>query len=1563
MKVLSNRGIIGSLCCLHIIFTISVLASNVDEEDDLLDEVIPHHLAKRRFHSPSKRQFIQTGYDRSRLEQLAPSNVEQFIGSNEQLPAGIPDQSVSPGDQDVAGPGQLDQSMTQSQPSDEQMIEGNGPQEQGFSQQLTQADAGAPHTLLESTKNYDPNSVTEMSLNDNNAYKVTTDAKEKANHLASEVKDYGLGEYTYENAAPSTDQTAKILQNKLFELDKNFQGKDSASLNVNQIANAQGSMVDNLLDLFNNKDTVNQGSIKAVDSIESDAKGLEAYDSATKGYSALDMKGNGFVTSGKNLGTGSSSSSSNIDTQGSDFTPTQQEDSPSDVSVVNLSNNYSVEDEKGNDLGTVGSANTAGKQNHASKNLKLMKLMKALLKQKLRAKAARLWMKTKGNNEALSPLKRIAKLLSKPAQQQQQTKQSRFDGASIVPSISNTDLKLLSYIKNMLNKGNAGREGQGISEEQMKFFMTALKETVDDKDASSDAATQSTQHADNKKTDRNAEDKQAGSKAEEKGKESKFEKDESKSEEKGKESKFGKDESKSEEKGKESKFGKDESEFEGKGKESKFGKDESEFEKTEPSSSGKHDTNESNEKSKEKSKSNQLSLGKLKAIKDILKQVKPTSRSGSFSSNPNQFSGNTGATNTNTLEKYLEHETSLVDQFQEGSEIGDPAKQLKHLAHMMLSIANKAKDNVVEARRTTPGTKHVSSTVKSTLDGGKNEYAANEGGKKESESSDKKKEESKKGDSGDEQKESRKNGKEREGVEESKEGDKGKNELMKEDNASKVKEDNGSKVKEDNDRKVKEDNGSKFKEDNASKVKEDNASKVKEDNASKVKEDNAGKVKEDNASKVKDDSNKNEREDVKKEGKQSDKDDELKKMKKIPEVEKLKNNKKIVPMLAKNEESENKDGLEKTKESSNQTESKNGEKLQALGKLPEVGKLRDNKKVVSKVNDNDEKEISENRITQSTKQKEDKSDKDKNDKDKSDMDKSEKDKSDMDKSDMDKSDRNKSDKDKTTRETDNMSSNNGNKDNMVSSSSFHDGDKAGQIKVSTSDEKKGIYIEKTEQKNQTISDDLNRMQEGQQKERAKQLATGHAELRDNEKEDVKPSGHISPGKAAMQSNSSMPSSRQSHLTPQLPFLNPGKAHLDVLESDQSLKQYLLHKGEKLAAHNNQNLSPESFDNNNEDAGKLLHVKDVTGTAKARISGTPGIAKTAGHAHAQIPKIFTHNARPNNSFHSQNLVPPAGQGFPWDSKAHGKNAIRPISRMLLKKYKLLMSHMTKPMLQNQIRVNKLESGGFKHIGPALLSQLNDASVRYAALARLIAMAKNREKLIDVTASKKSLPDKPVYLRLRNETGKSRPDRISVKFYRPLLSSFFKKPEDDKDVLVPTSKLDNHEKENAVLVPEKQHVEEEPAEEKSRLLSRGKSAEIDTIVDPADVTRSQLEKPKKPAISQVLNLLAGEDSAVKSKPSKTTPRITTMKGAKTNNRKLTESGSIKPVVHTRINPIGKPQQYLAVHDEEYGKGFIRKNNVRDIIRTIKGDVDAENFLLRKRSEIPRITSRKKNRRFEW
>ncbi len=727
-------------------------------------------------------------------------------------------------------------------------------------------------------------------------------------------------------------------------------------------------------------------------------------------------------------------------------------------------------------------------------------------------------------------------------------------------------------------------------------------------------------------------------------------------------------------------------------------------------------------------------------------------------------------------------------------------------------------------------------------------------------------------------------------------------------------------------------------------------------------------------------------------------DDSVKESKKLPEVEKARNNNKVVDKVNKEGETSNEEAKFSSKEETSSKlddkthsslsgvdiESKNDNSIKEVKKLPELSKLRNNKKIVSKIDSSDEKSASKYKSqTDDSKEASIQGKGSASEKDSPTI---------------------------TAKFNDDLSGSKEQQYERVSGKhAFHDH----ELKVLAKDVARE-HEGQSGDKPQSSSDTSNK---GLSPSSQRDEGTSH----DGEAKDehvVTPSisqtsRHISPGSGLRLSNASAVSevagsTVQPHLTPQLPFLNPGRAHLDVLESDQSLKQYLTEKGKNGTL---PRLNPESFDD--DDSGKLLHVKDVTGVGKTVISEKPNA------------KPHFANGKHNSKF-GPYLVPPAGQGgLPLGSKLHSKHAIRPITRSLWNKYKSILSRMNMPVSSPNRNLVKLAS--LRQANPVLANQIDTPS-RYAALAQLVAIAKKRQRLIDVAASKKSITRRieNMNLRIKDLGLKTSQETAPITEDKPVITSFYKAPV----VSIPTKgvKLSINDDGDAALVPEKQIVEEKsgderPGDEKSRLVSRVKSAEVDTIVNPSDVTRSQLEKPKKPSINQVMDLLAGQENAKgdnkANNASSATMQLDASKSESPVNNKgvqaLESSGSnvrspasanivpantipakglilkinklaelnkikdwdklkatdsrenlpeksinVEADVKTKIQPIRKPSILIPVHEYESGKAFVRKQDARNLIRTIKADADTANFLLRKRNKVPRPKKARRGKR---
>ena len=1711
-----------------------------DEEDDLLDAIIPHSLFKRKFTSEPKRQMIETpdygngrqfmNMPQSGMEQFAGANTEELPGANNQGIPGTTEQLPGTLDQGQLGQGPIGQLGQSEQPGIEsqtvtpQEMDALGQQQSAdiplqdppFQQAPGQqvASAGVITGLPENAKNFNQNSVTETELT-GKGYKVTTDTKEKANSLVKDVKDYGLWEYSVDNSAASTDQTAKILQNKIQADDDLFKGKDSASLTVNQVANAQGSKIDTLLDLFNTNKGLNT-NLKGLENINQAAKGLEAIDSATKGFTAIttgNKAGMDLLSTGKNLEgsiTGGSDTSLASDSGSLEAALGNSEgnNGHEDVSVVTIPNTYSLEDEHGNSLGS------SMEGNHKLEKPNSLMLLKALLKNKLQRQAAKMLLKQKALKAALRPsasptksLKEQLTMFLHHADAASKAEQGDKDAASSEPKVSKLDMRLLKFIRHMLSKGiGKSQKHKGVSAGQMKLFMAALKEmgnkgmSEDSSEAGEDAkeADKGKEKADhNTQGDRESkenEDEKEKEKAADKEKQVSKEKEAAKEKEAVNEKEAAKEKESLKEKESEKGNEKDVSKSKEKEAYKQAVTDVNKAEDSKTSEKGKDkegkELKEEEQKALEASKLMKaakqiLAAKKLKAIQALLKHVKPTARSGhGFFMDPEQpLQENEGMT-SNSLMKYLEHETALLDQFQEGSQIDDPALQLKQLTNLMMKVASKAqtKDAYVDARRTTVSPTDVA--VKGE-EGGKAEGGEkSEGGEKtEGDAEGSKTGEGRMKDDENKVGKGKENKTEKESVDSKKEGKENKFDDSKE-NSSKKEE--SKKLNKDKDESLKDDSGrTKTKETG----KEQYSGKKDEGKDSGTKTADSAKTGKDEPQKSEDMKQTDKAKDFKEnEGKnQGDKNDgdnrgvekendKIKESKKLPEVDKARNNDKPVEKLSSGDERGDTEGMKFNQETkSDQKQSKDidgnlkndGEKTKQMKGLPELSKLRNNKKIVSKVDGNDDRDTSAFNT-----QKEDGAEREKG---------------------------------KGNRETDaqhvaeNDQRKNSEKDKEVGKF-----DNAKDSETSRGEQDQGKY---------------NKFSGGKQR---------HTEYdaRQNDDKDtteqydlyVANKGNNSTTNERFGSISLLKPSEKAKLLPQLPFLNPGSAHLDVLESDASLKQYLMQKGTKAGSvrhnqsavvDNEQTSNSDSFDDKEKD--RLLQLKDVTASIKNEISKRAGKHKklrSGGKLEERYEETEHENLNESN-------VPPAGPGGLPSRTFINSHSIKPMSRMQLKKYKQLQAYKKMMSERNRLRPNAnfMEGGSLRHIAPLLADRLVDASsVRLAALARLVAMAKTRGKMIDVAASKKTLPGSklPVAPSLIKTSLDSKPsteaspitspmpavhsktttsvisplmtssdmtplmtsaEMTSTKHTSPIMKASIMIPSKTNAVFVPTSKAI---KDTASLNADKQSVEETPAKETSGLLSKTTLPEMDNGIDPSDVTRSQLEKPNKPSIKQVMDLLGTQtgqsgskegDTAVKESMNikqeavgdKRSPVVTqeqTPKSASTSvsdgkltkkkssgnivneniidERKETEGAKRSPVVPQEestkliqnrisnkeltekttdanivsnffkkgaqkshigetleaLDNIGKPKNVkmsdldskpgkesqisapddrtneqmtrkanyiIPPHEKEAGKALIRKADMRSVIRTLKSDADTANFLLRKRSRIPRVRKR--------
>ena len=1704
-----------------------------DEEDDLLDAIIPRSLFKRKFTSEPKRQMIETpdfgngrqfmNMPQSGMEQFAGANTEELPGANNQGIPGTTEQLPGTLDQGQLGQGPLGQLGQSEQPGIEsqtvtpQEMDALGQQQstdiplqdppfqQAPGQQV--ASAGVVTGLPENAKNFNQNSVTETELT-GKGYKVTTDTKEKANSLVKDVKDYGLWEYSVDNSAASTDQTAKILQNKIQADDDLFKGKDSASLTVNQVANAQGSKIDTLLDLFNTNKGLNT-NIKGLENINQAAKGLEAIDSATKGFTAIttgNKAGMDLLSTGKNLEgsiTGGSDTSLASDSGSLEAALGNSEgnNGHEDVSVVTIPNTYSLEDEHGNSLGS------SMEGNHKLEKPNSLMLLKALLKHKLQRQAAKMLLKQKALKAALRPSASPTKSLKKQltmflhhADAASKAEQGDKDAGSSEPKVSKLDMRLLKFIRHMLSKGvGKSQKHKGVSPGQMKLFMAALKE-MGNKGKSEDSSEADEDAREADKGKEKAADNKHGDKE---SKENEDEKEKEKEADKEKEAEKEKEAAKEKEALKEKEAEKGNEKEASKSKEKEAYKqavtDANKAEESKTSERGKDredkELKEEEQKALEASKlvkaAKQIfAAKKLKAIQALLKHVKPTARSGhGFFMDPEQpLQENEGMT-SNSLMKYLEHETALLDQFQEGSQIDDPALQLKQLTNLMMKVASKAqtKDAYVDARRTTVSPTDVA--VKGE-EGGKAEGGEKgEGGEKTVGAAEGSKTgEGRMKDDENKVEKGKENKTEKESVDSKKEGKENKFDDSKENSSEK---EESKKLGKDKDESIKDGNektttkeigkeqySGKKDEGKDSETKTAESAKTGKDESQKSEDmkqaDKAKDFKEDEG-KNKGDKNDGDNRGVEKEN------DKIKESKKLPEVDKARNNDKPVEKLSSGDERKETEGMkfnQETKIEGKQSKDvdgnlkNDGEKTKQMKGLPELSKLRNNKKIVSKVDGNDDRDTSAFNT-----QKENGAEKEKGE---------------------------------GNRETDAQ-------------------------RVAENDQRKNSENDKEVRKFNNVKDsEASRGEQDQGKYNkdsgGKQRHTEY-DVRQNDDKDsteqydlyVANKGNNSTTNERFGSISVLKPSEKARLLPQLPFLNPGSAHLDVLESDASLKQYLMQKGTKAGSvrHNQsalvdteQTSNSDSFDDKEKD--RLLQLKDVTASIKNEISKRAGKhkkLKSGGKLEERYEETEHENLNEGN-------VPPAGPGSLPSRTFINSHSIKPMSRMQLKKYKQLQAYKKMMSERNRLRSNAnfMEGGSLRHIAPLLADRLVDASsVRLAALARLVAMAKTRSKMIDVAASKKTLPGSKLPVApslIKTSLDDSKPsmeaspimspmpavhskittsvisplmtssdmtplmtsaEMASEKHASPIMKASIMIPSKTNAVFVPTSKAI---KDTASLNADKQSVEETPAKENSGLLSKTTLPEMDNGIDPSDVTRSQLEKPNKPSIKQVMDLLGTQtgqsgsktsDTAVKESMNikqeketvgdKRSPVVTqeqTAKSASTaisdgkltekksagnivsennidgrketdgakrspvvpqeestkliqnkvRNKELTEkttdanivnnffkkgtqkahigetlealdkTGKPKnekmsvldakpgkesrisaPEVWTNEQMTGKANYIIPLHEKEAGKALVRKADMRSVIRTLKSDADTANFLLRKRSRIPRV--RKRNR----
>eukprot|EP00795_Rhopilema_esculentum_P011415 gene11415-21615_t len=1517
-------------------FQAKVAASN--EEDDLLDEIIPHHVYKRKFtNSSPKRQSIMTpdfGQGEQFLQQMPQGGVSQFAGGPAeeltdkamQMPGAMV-QGQSFGQEAIdplqgfaeQGQAQEMQALGQTQSP---VTQPGGSFEQGVTQQVS--DGGVVTEMPENAKNFNENAAIETTLS-NNGFRVTTDTKEKAKNFAKDVKNFGLWEYSSDNTAASTDQTAKILQSKLEEDDALLKGKDSESLSTTQVANAQGTKVDDLLSLFN-KNPTESSQFKGLESLQEASKGLEAIDSATKGFTGLGVndKSLSFFGGDKNVDGSLSSLSNDVATlesalgnQGLNLGGGSR--TPEAVSVVNIPNTYSLEDEHGNSL----DAKAAGVSgNHKPDKSKTMRLLKALLKKKLRAQAVKMLLKQKALRAAqksrAKPTKNLKEQLALFLKQKELgTKEEKSnekedagkDEASgeKTEGVSELDLKLLKFIKNMLKKG--AKEQKGIGENQMTQFMTALEAVQKGK-------------GDDAKPEDNG-------KSGDKGKE-------------GKDSEASKKPQKA--------VQKEEAAEEGKEKQ----KDDGEESKPEEKQKGKQE-----DKQKEKE---DLKAKKLKAIKTLLKHMKPTTRSShGFFFDPEQPLSETGGLAPNSLMKYLEHESALLNQFQEGSQISDPAAQFKQRTTVSPtgSLAQSDDDKKKEDESASKDT-----SSKKT-EGKEEEKESQKEGEKKIEKENGK---DANGDTGKESKTEEKNEKSEGKKENSKNGDKEGNSLNdskaeKEDKKVSFTKETGKpedSKKEDDDKKA------------SSSKQEEKTSKVKEGES----ETKSGKEADDgkkNEEKVKENDSKNKKEDEKEENyKSSNKSEEVKEVKAVPEIDGARTNKKPVEKMdgKADKESDKSSKFNDSNEKSEEKTTKDGEsktddddKTKKVKKLPEMTKLRNNKKIVSKINSATENE------TVSFKEEDGKKE--------------------------------------TAKE-------------HGSSSASHEDSvlKEAKLKEEMRETETGSKIAEGQKSVEKSEEKENRKIYGKEESAENKNAEGSEAHSKQEKESseqfdlyVSSKGKSNSGSERTGGTTDSTISESNNLKPQLPFLNPGNAHLDVLENDAGLKQYLLKKGSKTGSLQ----SKQSDESESSNENRLLQLKDRTAATKNNIEHKTSQYNTLGMQQG----VYTHKARPN-------AVPPAGQGIPINS--YGK-AIKPLSRLQLKN-KRIEAFRKLMRERNRHNANKevMESGSLRHIAPLLADRLVDApSVRLAALARLISMAKYHHKMIDVVASKKTLPSSKYPLEKTSqmlpksvESADLSSDLIKPAVELPRMTTGTK----SSFILTPSSKPTESEspeskskvhminlrlRANSVLVPSRTYdtetsnlksllheTESAPSAVGSRLISKTTLEETNNRVDPADVTRSRLAKPSETSIVQAMKILGDKETSSDEKDNVAIKDASSLheeqhggteKTSEKGHATIMNSFFKKPTASMRnsltdlsstmnfnkkrliVSPPTDMEKFFgklsspglkarsSVHEEEAGKALIRKADTKNIVRTLKADTETANLMLRKRSRIPRARSMKR------
>ena len=1572
VSLLSARSIFGTANFINLFVSAGLRNT---EEDELLDELIPHALAKRRFPShpslkPVRRQFV------SQIEDFVP-NVQQ--PGMLAMPTSDLTQAIN--------------SQTIPEVANQNVQALNLQTVQNVNNQQT--DMGNNQGYVEVGSDGNKEEVTETSI-PGNGYEVTTNAEKNAEKVKNDVKNYGLWEYGVDNTGAGVNELAKLLPVGGALQSQGSKEKSNAAVITEEQLTGIGNTAEQLLGGPQNALNYSPTPTKGLDG----GGNIEGLDKASQ--TALQTESDG------NLGPG--------------------------VSVVTIPNSFSsIEDEKGNNLaGILGTQNARNSPRPTS----AMQILKALLRKKLGAQAGNSLtgsMLGQGNKwkkitsgAALSKLlaafrnSQQVKATGKPLSGTDNGEQTKINnnyhimvsGAlgkqnhngdiknnekgknNAEEKMSDTDLKLLHYVKNLMQQHRQSHTN--------KLLKAPQKVKVSQDDSPTSEILKVLQQS---------------------------------------------------------------------------------------------------LKSDEKSDSTGASNGETYELQSVLKEFQePSKPKDSMFDDPDQPLGSPLADGRDSdLMKYLEHETALVDNFQEGSQISDPNKQLKNLAEVLLKISRK--HNMEDAYGTTSRPYQTGGTAKSNMADGISEedkqkwlddYSKSEptntaepvqntdikkdGNNTKDQTKDPKVEESKSKDKetittaevkvGEAEVKTKDDVKDKTS---SKEGNQEDKESKEKEKTSETHSNEKEEVSEKQNEKAVEDR----KENKDDKVKsmskeikveldslQDHKKKVEKqhDQDTKDNADDTGKDKKEEKqfTVIKEDKNS---EDSNKEDRQSDKkedrlkDDTERKQATESDVNNSKSDSKQQSDTkigqaenktdtesvknADSKEASNHDSntviklKENTKDQDSSVDQKEREENGKVVKVGAKGKVQEEKAAGQDQDENFDNEKVRNQDDKfSSKDKDLKTEnnslraQDKNLKEQEDK------TNDQERLEHNVSENNKDGKSYDSHKSSSVLNDNAVEDHKSTSSlnevnnkdapevhgHFHSVDKIKDLKVQAQESH----------------------QDGQGRSSAEN--TGHR-----------------------QGNKSNSSQMDPHKpTAGLPFLNPGKAHQQDVDNDPGLKEYLQQKGLKKNFHRHptgryfkvlpftsSRLSKQEFAKDRDKDNTDRMIDDTKGIEKEMseenakvmsriptISGTRKVIEENAEVMSQIPtaaitknrkllnqlrqrlNLFYYNPRNKLKFlklgkPQTHLVPPAGQGVPFNP-SNVKSSMQFQNDAENKSDSVKTHHQEKTVavskfnsLHKPVSADVLQRLLSLHLKNYALSK----PINLAPLAQLIALAKARQRMVDVTAAKKSLTDlvkgtqeqqqvdnlargayEQSQMNLRASEQLKRYSKLGAGQFQtePIQSTNTREgspiinPAGEGELSILQANISTESKKKSTsMLPSKDQFSLGQntlmSDAMSRMFTESKSSiesKQDNGVDPSDITRSNVmsARPKLPDlnINTAMKLLGNKDntqelkSEVLSNFAKTTGNSkfsVHFQSAKNQlghydeqtkrNKNVSPLINSEPTKHSVVigEPLLRSRHILPFHRQEAAKTFVRRKDVRDIIRKLRNDRNISNFILRRRNEIPK------------